>query len=343
MITLSRLERQGKPAPTIYAEQAYGTALTLGSDRSWRVITDSSNLWRVPIVLSNIPDGGLEASSPYGYSGIYADSSLSADQVADYWHHSLQLLRNSGVVSLFLRFPPFEYPGLGTEYFRDLSNLALHPVAKTIEVATPDPDSVWSNMSGRARTAVRKAFKCGMTGKVCRASEINIGSGSAFRLLYESTMGRVGAAGEHLYDDLYYSTLLSLLGDRVFVVSVITSEGQPAASAIIMLDDTVVHYHLSGSDPQAARNGANNLLVWTILDWSAKQGFRLVHLGGGLSVDDSLFRFKSSFGGVSKDFWVGRAIIDQVRYSQLETMRAQSLGVTVSQLESRGFFPTFRA
>jgi lipid II:glycine glycyltransferase (peptidoglycan interpeptide bridge formation enzyme) len=198
-------------------------------------------------------------------------------------------------------------------------------------------------MSGRARTAVRKAFKAGMTAEVSHASQANLGSDSAFRSLYESTMSRVGASSHHVYGDSYYSTLLSRLSDRVFVVNVATYEGKPAASAMILLDGAVVHYHLSGSDPQAAKSGANNLLLWTILEWSALQSFGSVHLGGGLSADDSLFRFKESFGGASRDFWVGRAVIDQDRYVELASMRAESLGVTVTQLKSGGFFPTFRA
>lgn len=343
MTTVSRVERQHRLAPSIYAEEAYGLALTAGSDRSWSVFADSQNLWQLPVVVSPILQGGFEASSPYGYSGIYADPSLSGEEVAEHWEHTLESLREAGVVSLFLRFPPFEYPGLGVETFLGLNHLELEVVSKTIEVATSEPDKMWSGMSGRARTAVRKARNVGMTTEVCQASEANLGSGSAFRTLYESTMSRIGASSHHVYGDSYYSTLLSGLSERIFVVNVTTFEGKPAASAMILLDSAVVHYHLSGSDPQAAKSGANNLLLWTILEWSAQQSFQSVHLGGGLSADDSLFRFKESFGGASRDFWIGRTVIDQDRYAELATMRAELLGVTVTQLESSGFFPIFRA
>jgi hypothetical protein len=343
LTAVSRLERQPKLAPSIYAEEVYGLALTAGSDRRWSVFADTRNLWQVPIVASPILHGGFEASSPYGYPGIYADRSLSAEQVTEHWERTVQLLRADGVISLFLRFPPFEYPGLGIEAFFGLNHLELELMSKTIEVATSEPDKVWSGMSGRARTAVRKALKVRMTAEVCPASQANLGPNSAFRTLYESTMKRIGASTHHVYGDSYYSTLLSGLSDRVFVVNVTTFEGKPAASAMVLLDGDVVHYHLSGSDPQEARSGANNLLLWTILEWSARQNFQSVHLGGGLSADDNLFRFKESFGGASRDFWVGRAVIDQDRYTELATRHAESLGVTVAKLESSGFFPTFRA
>lgn len=338
-----RLERQRRLAPSIYAEEAYGLALTMGSDRRWSLYTDSRDLWQISIVASPILNGGFEASSPYGYPGIYADRSLSAEQVTEHWDRTVQLLRADGVISLFLRFPPFEYPGLGIETFFGLNQLELELVSKTIEVATSEPDELWPRMSGRARTAVRKALKLGMTAEVFPASQTNLGPDSPFRTLYESTMTRIGASSHHVYGDSYYSTLLAALSDRAFVVNVSTFEGKPAASAMILLDDEVVHYHLSGSDPQAAKSGANNLLLWTILEWSARQNFQSVHLGGGLSADDSLFRFKQSFGGAARDFWVGRAVIDQDRYAQLVVRHAESLGMTVAQLESSGYFPSFRA
>lgn len=343
MTTVFRLERQPEPAPSIYAEEMYGLALTVSGDQTWCVFADSKDRWRVPIVLSPILQGGFEASSPYGYSGIYGHPSLSSEQVAEHWDHTLQLMRDIGVVSLFLRFPPFKYPGLGIASFLGLNDLELELMSKTIEVPISEPNEMWSRMSGRARTAVRKANKTGMTAEVRSASQDSLGAGSAFRMLYESTMNRIGASSHHVYEESYYSTLLSRLSDRVFVVDVTTLEGKPAASAMILLDGDVVHYHLSGSDPHAARSGANNLLLWTILEWSARQGFESVHLGGGVSAGDSLFRFKESFGGESRDFWVGRAIIDHERYAELVNMRAGLLGVTVAQLESTGYFPTFRA
>lgn len=343
MTTVSLLERQKELAPSIYAEEAYGHALTAGSNRTWSVIADSRSLWQMPVVLSPIQQGGFEASSPYGYSGIFADRSLSEVQVAEYWEQTLRILRRSEVVSLFLRFPSFTYPGVGIDSFKRLKQLELELVSKTIEVATPTPEKVWSGLSGRARTATRKALKLGMTAEVSRASELTLGANSVFRDLYERTMNRIGAADHHIYGDAYYSTLLAGMSDKIYVVNVTTHEGKPAASAIILLDSSVVHYHLSGSDPEEARNGANNLLLWTVLEWTSRRAFQSVHLGGGLTDGDSLFNFKDSFGGSSREFWVGRAVIDEERYSELARIRADSLGTTVTHLKASGFFPIFKA
>lgn len=328
--------------PTIYAEEAYGKALTVGSSRTWSICSDSLGLWQLPLVLAPIAEGGFEAYSPYGYPGIYADPALSATQVNEKWIQTIRLLRDAEIVSLFLRFPPYAYPGSGVDSFAGLNLLDIESKSKTIEVETLDSEKVWSNMTGRARTAVRKARKLGMKAEACPASLASLGPDSAFRMLYGSTMNRLGASNNHYYGPSYYSELLTKLGDRIFMFNVFAADGKPAASAMILLDDRVVHYHLSGSDPEAARNGANNLLLWTILEWSALQGFPSVHLGGGVLPEDSLFRFKKSFGGTPRDFWTGRAVVDQDRYDDLSGLRAKALGVSVSELESNGFFPAFR-
>lgn len=340
---VSRREYDDEFVPSIYADRAYGLALTAGSSKKWSVFADDENLWHLAVVENPLPDGGYEACSPYGYPGIYAHSSLSPQQVSEYWELTVRAMNDAGIVSLFVRFPPFAYSGLGVEVFAGQNLMDLGPVSKTIEVETLSPDSVWAGMCGRARTAIRKAAKTGMTSVVTRASETTLGPNSAFRKLYDSTMNRIGATDQHVYGDAYYETLLSQLGDRIFVVNVSDCDGQPAASAMILIDGSVVHYHLSGSDPRAARDGANNLLLWTILEWSALQGFLSVHLGGGLSPGDSLFRFKESFGGESREFWVGRAVINRNRYDELTVAHAASLGTTVERLASAGFFPAFRA
>lgn len=343
MSSVSLLRHQRVTAPSVYGEEAYGLALAQDSNQEWCLLADAHDMWTVPVLLRAIEGGGYEAASPYGYPGIYANDSLHPNQITSFWSNTLRALREANVVSLFLRFPPFASSGLGIEDLTGLEGLELTKVSQTVEVSASDRDESWNGMSGRARTAVRKAIKVGMKASVHRADESSLGPCSAFRRLYAATMNRIEAASHHIYGDSYYSTLFSKLADRTMVVDVKTAEGDPAASAIIFIDSNVVHYHLSGSDPGAARNGANNLLLWTIIEWSAGHGFDAVHLGGGLVPGDSLFKFKESFGGTPRDFWVGRAVVEPNRYNELSRRRAVALNVSLSELESTGFFPTFRA
>lgn len=110
-----------------------------------------------------------------------------------------------------------------------------------------------------------------------------------------------------------------------------------------MVDGDIAHYHLSGSDPDYARQGANNLLITTILEWASSSKIREVHLGGGTKQGDSLFKFKRSFGGYIEPFVVGRAIVDEPRFIHRLSNQAQLLGCTPSELTATGYFPPYKA
>jgi lipid II:glycine glycyltransferase (peptidoglycan interpeptide bridge formation enzyme) len=205
------------------------------------------------------------------------------------------------------------------------------------------PDAAWTAMEGRARTAVRKAEKVGMTSGMRPVVPEDLVATSAFRRLYESTMARVGSTSKYLFADEYYTQLLDNLGQDLLIAEVCDAGGAVVACSLVMTHRDRVHYHLAGSSPESARMGANNLLVWNIVRWAAEQGKAIVHLGGGVTTDDSLFAFKKSFGGQRAEFWTGTAVLDEDRYRQLVERRSAHLGVPTQSLYSSPFFPLYRA
>ncbi len=327
--------------PGVYFTKGYGAATVVGAAPEWVNLAALDGQWQMPVILKPLETGGYEASSPYGYAGMHAGAQISSHSLSVLWGEAIEALRSRGVVSLFLRYAPFELGSV--ERSRGLDGLSLSHVSDTISVPTIDSASVWSGMQGRARTAVRKAERLGMMGAVEPAADENIVGGSPFRSLYEDTMHRVEAASHHFYPDAYYLMLREALRDRLQLVSVRNAEGGIVAAALLLVDDDVVHYHLSGSEPSEARNGANNLLIWTILQWSANHGYARAHLGGGTSAEDSLYKFKASFGGSILPFTVGKAIIDSARYGELVDSRAATLGANSELLTASGYFPAYRA
>jgi serine/alanine adding enzyme len=310
-------------------------------DKRWVRVEDDQGQWEMPLILTRLRGGGYDAASPYGYSGIHISEALGPEQRERAWNTTLDALRDLGVVSLFLRFAPFE-EGNRTRA-ASLATLDMVHLSDTIAVPTNDADDVWTAMQGRARTAVRKAQKAGMTASVEPASMASMSEGGDFRVLYDSTMERLEAASHHRYNDSYYSQLSETLGENLQLVVVRASSGQPVAASLLMIDDSVVHYHLSGSDPAAARDGANNLLLWSILEWSAANGHPRVHLGGGTSAMDSLYKFKLAFGGSAHPYFVGRAVVNKGRYDKLVEERAGELGIEVAKLRESSHFPLYRA
>jgi hypothetical protein len=326
--------------PDVYFTDAYGRVDALDQGGDWASIATRSGTWQMPIVLAALGDGLREATSPYGYSGIHVGDDLTAADAADAWSSSTAILRDLGVVSLFLRFSPFEPRSV--RLATTLDGVTVRRSGTTYLVRTDDPADMWDRMEGRSRTAIRKARQHGLTGMVRPVAREDLDPGSDFRTLYEGTMLRVGAADRYIFDDGYYRGLMDALGAGLQVVEV-REDGAVVASALMMRHGTRAHYHLSGSDPEASRRGANTMLVWTMVEWCAGSDVETCHLGGGVSEGDGLAVFKRSFGGQEAAFHVGQAIIDPVTYARLTRERATQLATTAAALEQADYFPAFRA
>lgn len=343
MDTLNIALREDEPEkiPSAYFSRTYGVANAAHSGSQWGTVSDGAGRWQIPLeIRSDLPEH-RDAVTPYGYGGIYADPSLAMEEIADAWRDSKRILADAGVVAVFLRFAPFLT--MNFNRLSELPGLELEHTSNTVSVPLSDAASAWAGLRGRARTAVRKAQAQGFSGFVQVAAPSDLADMSPFRTLYESTMYRVNASSSYLFGDQYYRTLLNTNEETVFLAQVRDSTGHIVAASLVLLDKETAHYHLSGSDTDAARQGANNLLIWTIIEWATERGLTSVHLGGGTRTGDSLFRFKDSFGGHHSAFWVGRAVIKSDEYNELIESRAKTSRCSTTELIRTGYFPAYRA
>ncbi|MEH0983582.1 lipid II:glycine glycyltransferase FemX [Micromonospora sp. CPCC 205556] len=327
--------------PDVYFTAGYGRAAAVADSGTWRTVHEDDRLM-LPHVLRPVGETDFDAATPYGYSGLHVDAACTPADLARFWSRALGHWRESGVVALFLRFSPLD--SASVEAVRGLGSVTLTRRADTITVdVSQGPDQVWKGMEGRSRTAIRKARSTGLSGALRPARAEDMLPGSPFRALYESTMARLGSQSWYLFPDRYYRQLAAGLDKALSIAEIRDPDDAVVAAALVLRHRDRAHYHLAGSDPQAARVGGNNLLVWTILEWAAHHGCRVVHLGGGVRADDGLFQFKRSFGGVRTPFWTGSAIVRPDRYRELVAAQAQLLGRSADDLAASGYFPAYRA
>ncbi|SCG60919.1 GNAT family N-acetyltransferase [Micromonospora halophytica] len=326
--------------PDVYFTAGYGAAVAAADGGTWHLAYAPGRMM-APYLVRSISDDGYDAQTPYGYSGVHVEPGCPADELARCWSEAVARWRDSGLVSLFLRFSPLD-PG-SVAAVRAIGAVTTTRRADTVTVPVDQGAAVvWDGMAGRSRTAVRKARRVGLEATVRPAGADDLAPGSPFRRLYARTMARVGSSPAYLFPDRYYQLLLQGLGKSLLICQVHGPGGEVVAAALLMWHGERMHYHLAGSEPAAARDGANNLLLWTTLEWAADAGCARVHLGGGVRAADSLFRFKTSFGGVRTPFWTGSLVLDQARYDALVRRRAQRLGRPVTDLAASGFFPAYR-
>lgn len=326
---------------SVYQSRGYGEAASSTIDAEWGVIGDADGRWRLPLCISKIEGSGhFDAVSPYGYPGVSVDPGLTASDVARAWDSTLEALASRDIVSVFLRFAPYRRD---VERIEGLPGLELVELSETVIIDLGDEDAMWNAMHGRARTAIRKAERAGLRARVVDHQPLVLRPGEGFRRVYDAAMDRVGASPAHRHKNEYYDRLTQADDVSMRLIEVTDEDGTVVSATLLLIDEDGVHYHLSGSIIEAARNGANNLLIWTAMRWAAEHGHEVFHLGGGTSRNDGLFRFKASFGGRALPFFVGRLIVEPRVYAHLVSERADWMGVEPRALEASGFFPAYRA
>ena len=346
-LSAEEAEEKAYDWPDVYFAPGYGRAAAEMDDGIWELAIGNGGQFLYPYIKRAIKGSRAEAprydiASPYGYAGVWATKETQDQDWIEFRQRFRELSRERGCVAEFLRLGSI-IPGREQLVASD-SAVRAAPFNSTISVDLRGGyDAYWKNSEGRSRTAIRKAKRLGYEARVRRAGADDLCAGSAFRRLYESTMDRLAASRRYYFSDRYYVSLLTALGERLLIGEAYDVAKSTVSAALFMRWKGVLHYHLAGSNPGAARDGANNLLIDTAIEWGIERGYDSLHLGGGISDDDGLFRFKAGFGGSRLEFWLGRAVFNQSEYERLTHLRALELSLPVEKLLASSFFPAYRS
>ncbi len=243
-----------------------------------------------PFLVRELDGGWCDLTSAYGAGGPIGRG--------DWRPAFVEACRERRVVSEFIRFHPLlhNHDGLpGVELIR-LQD------AITVDVGTDD-DGLLAQMEGRGRTAVRKALRCGVEVHEHRDLE-------RFESLYSETMRRIGARSFYLFDRGFFERL-ERMGDAVHVLDAGTAAG------LFLSGGGAMHYFLAGSTPEARDVAAANLVLYEAMRRARDGGFETLVLGGGLSEDDALHRFKQAMGSGRVPLYIGTCVHEPSVYADL--------------------------
>lgn len=324
------------PVPDVYFSPGYGMAEEANGEGPWTLLTACDGQWQLPVHLRD-SELGRDAVSPYGYAGVYASSELSQEQRDAAWVQSKRVLRDMGVISIFLRQTP-----LLASPFEEIPGQHIVSGHATVAVDTSDAEAAWRRMEGRSRTSIRKADREGYCSSIRPVEERDFERTAPFRRLYEGSMRRREASDRYFFTDAYYTALREALGTNLLVAMSTDPDGEVIAAALFMRHGHLLHYHLSGSTPEAGRAGATNQLVWSAIAWASDHEVARLHLGGGVRDGDTLFRFKRSFGGDVLRFDAYGVVLDEPAYRAAEAARARQFGAPQEELATSQYFPSFR-
>ncbi|MDP3889740.1 GNAT family N-acetyltransferase [Nocardioides sp.] len=325
-LTLSEAKLTAPDLPDVYYAPEYGDSAEVIDGGTWECATDGQ-AW-FPYIKRTVEGSREEYDlvTPYGYGGVTGVD--NDDALAEFRSMFLTASRERGLIAEFIRGNPFDISEISLKLL-DVDNARPH---RTYGVSVhADPDEYWQGAQGRHRTAVRKASKAGVV--VERHDNVEVlDASSGFRTLYDLTMERVGSSARLRVGDEYFTKLRAGLGDRLVLIKA-TRHGQDCAASLFMSWGNRVHYHLSGSTDEGMQIGASNAILDHAIRTVVAPGMTL-HLGGGVSSDDGLARFKSAMATEVMAVQLCRHVVNRQRYDQLVVESGAD--------RDSAFFPAYR-
>jgi hypothetical protein len=167
-------------------------------------------------------------------------------------------------------------------------------------------DAAWAGLEGRARTAIRKAERSGITVRLADSSDDDLG---AYMSLHADTCVRNGIPEHPVgYFETIWERLIPPGLARVFFAE---NEGKVIAARNFGVYKRAASTWTAASSQEAGPIGANALLQWEAMRTLADEGLEVMDCGEAFPAAPEaklrdLSAFKQSFGGILHPYYKGR-------------------------------------
>ena len=312
------------PEPDPFFEEDVLTSL-YGNAWTSIVIEEDGHALRHAFAASAIATTGLFDIEPLvGYAGLLATPGAPGEFLIAALQRYSALCRENGIVGELVRFNPL----LQNQRALDglAADLALPEPRRVVYLPVQADDSArMSSYPPETRNMIRAAYRSSRASRLEKTPEL----WTRFCQLYADTLEATDAGPEWALPADLWKRLRS---SRRFVLFGAVRQEQLVSAAIALVHGTSCYYFLAARvRDREARRGAGNALVDEITRTAAEAGASHVGLGGGRTASgaDSLFAFKSSFGGVVRPFSFGLFTHDRAKLDAL-TRSAERSNPSVS-------------
>lgn len=300
---------------------------------------ESSRILFVPFLVKDLPSKfyghilGKDASSPYGYACPLLLNCSQPNQCMPLFEEMFYKFQSLGLISVFFRLHPlFQLP---LEVFSQIGSLVHHGQTVSIDLGKSKQDIV-GNFCKNHKRGISKLQKDGYSVVIDDWCYYN-----KFIDLYWETMQRVGANKFYFFGYDYFDQLKKSLRQNLHLFVVLSRDKKVASGGLFTGVDGIVQYHLGASSFTFLNLAPSKLMFYEAILWAKDNGFKKLHLGGGLGAgNDSLFHFKKGFSDSVADFYTWRIIVDNGKYKTLEDLNAKGNHCITYDKE---FFPIYRS
>lgn len=250
-------------------------------------------------------------TTPYGYGGPLIEGNLDEKEIQKLKEELEHYCKEKGIVSQFSRFHPI----LQNQNAMDKVSDVLY-LKKTVYIDLVDQETIWKNMTSNCRQNIRKATRNGIKIFWDHGEQLD-----QFVHVYDATMRYHDAEEYYFFKKNYFQYLSDNMKENMCIFYA-EYEEKTVCAGLFLYNEKYIHYHLGGTLTEFRNLGAMNLLLYEAAKWAEEKGIKVMHLGGGVQVEDSLLRFKKQFNRNGLlDFCIGKMVFMQEVYAELLEIR----------------------
>ena len=279
-----------------------------------------------------------DISTPYGYGGPalleYKENEIPL-LVKEFRAEFNTYAYKKGIINEFIRF----HPVYKNYNFFANSDIECKFVRNTIEINLKnESENILKSMSTSTRNETRQAVRNGL--KVHFYHKPSFENIEMFYKIYSETMNRIETSDYYKFSPEFFFNTFTLIAKDAEIAFVFY-DNKIISSAIFLLSNEMVHYHLSGSLSPYLSYRPNNIMLYKAALRYKSMGKKYFHLGGGYSGNDSLFKFKKGFNKNGLlNFYIGTKVNNKEIYNRL--VREWKTKYNLGENFNSDFFPLYR-
>ena len=248
----------------------------------------------------DLPTKFYDITGAYGYNGPIGK--VSEPDFVKYFNVSLKnYLQQSNVVTEFIRYCPI------------IDNRIFHTYTNQIDVLdnvyidlSKGIEEIWNNsFEYRVRKTIKKAYEYPLSTQIINGYEINNESLIKMYNIYIDTMQKNLADDYYFFDINFFSRLVEKLEKNILLI-ITYFDMLPISTELILIGPKIAYGFLGGTLKEYYQYKANTYQRWELIKYLFNKGIEKYSLGGSISRNDNIYKFKKSFAkNCSNPFYIG--------------------------------------
>lgn len=269
------------------------------------------NMFLITYYKQSIGDSRFfDFETAYGYTGPLSTTDNSGF-LKRAWDSFYQYCHENNIICGFIRFNPI----LNNHVFIDPNCVEAFKEKDIVvlEIDNKSEAEIWAQYSQNNRNKIKRAIK----NKVVISGNATMDALLLFKQMYYESLDGLKAEKFYYFDDSFFRRIDGYLKNN-YMLFIASAQGKPLGGALVFFTKKILYYFLSAVADEGRRLGVANLLRHEVVKFAKCQGIVCINFGGGRTTDkdDSLLKFKKSFSTCTKDFYVGKFIVNKDEYDR---------------------------